>query len=99
MSITGKCYRIYSYDNGICLTTQREYCIDHTSPIINILGIWENKDDCLKLYQSDIEHNRIDGTKGLNLSANCWDVLSEIHAIQNNQSERHWYFRKATHSA
>lgn len=94
MSITGKCYRIYNYSNGLSLTTQKTYCVDQSSPIINILGIWENKDDCLKLYQGDIEHNRIDGANGLNISANCWDVLSNIHAIQNNQSERHWYFRR-----
>ena len=93
--ITGKCYRLHS-DNGqrISLSTQKRYCIDHSHPMINILGIWESTDECLKLYGGDVENNRIGGSCGFIADTNCWDVLARIHDMQQVEQKRRWYFRK-----
>jgi hypothetical protein len=95
--ITGKCYRIYGANSGVGLnlSTKKTYCIDHSHPMINILGIWESAEDCLKLYGGDVARNRIGGTGGFITDATCWDVLSQIHDIQQIEQKRRWYFRKA----
>ena len=92
--ITGKCYILRNYSNGIFLNMSSTYCIDHNPVTWNIVGVWENKEECLKMYGGDPAHNRIGGTIGLDTSASCWDVLSEIHKSEYEQRDKHWFFRK-----
>jgi hypothetical protein len=93
--ITGKCYRLHSNKGQrISLSTQKRYCIDHSHPMINILGIWESTDECLRLYGGDVENNRIGGSRGFIADANCWDVLARIHDMEQVEQKRRWYFKK-----
>lgn len=95
--ITGKYYRIQgNFGSGIGLYTNKVYCLDYNPSTWNILGIWENKEDCLKMYNNDPEKNRIGSWRGLDMNGTCWDVLSEIYRNEHDKKsghERHWFFR------
>ena len=96
-NITGKYYRLRNYSNSISLSSIKSYCIDHSIATWNILGIWENKDECLKMYNNNPIKNRIGGLNGLDTNATCWDVLSEIHKSEYEQcgsTTKHWYIKR-----
>jgi hypothetical protein len=92
---TGKCYRLYGgKGQGIVLYTKKTYCIDHSHPIINILGIWESAEDCLKLYGGNVKQNRVGGEVGFTMGATCWEVLAQIHNMEQVEQKRRWYFKR-----
>jgi hypothetical protein len=95
--VTGKYFRIRGdFGSGIGLHSDRMYCLDYNPITWNILGIWENKDECLKMYRNDPANNRIGGLEGLDMNVSCWDVLSEIYRNEHDKKsgqERHWFFR------
>lgn len=94
--ITGKYYSLIGAGgNGIGVGTNNSYCIDQTS--WHTTGIWENSDECLKMYMNDPEKNRIGGWKGLQMNMTCWDVLSEIYKSEHDKKEgceRQWFLRR-----
>lgn len=95
--ITGKCYTLYGgkpAGHGICLSTQRTYCVDHSHPMINILGIWESAEECLKLYGGNVKQNRVGGETGFKVDATCWDVLAQICEMDQVEQKRRWYFKR-----
>ena len=97
--ITGKYYRIHgSGGNGVTVYTHKSYCIDYNQATWNILGIWEDKHECLKMYMNDPDKNRIGGKQGLVMDATCWDALSEIYRNEHDKRsgcEKHWFLRRA----
>ena len=99
-AITGNCYRIEGRGgNGIMVNMNQTYCIDYNQAALNILGIWEDGKECLKMYAHNPEKNRIGGWQGLVMNASCWDVLSEISKSEHGKAsdiERHWFFRGKT---
>ena len=99
--ITGKYYRIHGgkgSGNGVCVSTEKTYCIDYNQATWNISGIWEDGEECLKMYSHCPEKNRIGGLNGLVMNASCWDVLDEIYRSEHDKKsgiEKHWFFRKS----
>lgn len=98
--ITGKYYSIIgNCGNGVALYAGRSYCIDYNQATWNILGIWEDGEECLKMYMNDPAKNRIGGWQGLEMNMSCWDALSEIHKNEHDKRsgcERHWFLRRKT---
>lgn len=92
---TGKCYRLYGdKGQGIALYMNKRYCIDHSHPMINILGIWESAEECLKLYGGNVKQHRIGGEVGFKTDATCWDVLTQIYDMEQVEQKRRWYFKR-----
>ena len=76
------------------MATNKTYCIDHSHPMINILGIWESAEECLKLYGGNVKQNRVGGEAGFKLNATCWDVLAQIYDMEQVEQKRRWYFKR-----